>query len=79
MHELWLRKQRFDAPGGCKLAYDAAFDAMLATLDRDRLDQAISAMAADSPFTPVVCRLGCVRGISTLTAFVPGAARSRWG
>ena len=69
MHELWLRKQRFDAPG-LQLAYDAAFDAMLATLDRrDRLDQAITAMAADSPFTPVVCRLGCVRGISTLTAF----------
>ena len=69
VHELWLRKQRFDAPG-LQLAYDAAFDAMLATLDRrDRLDQAITAMAADSPFTPVVCRLGCVRGISTLTAF----------
>ncbi len=26
-------------------------------------------MAADSPNTPVVTRLGCVRGISTLTAF----------
>ena len=37
---------------GLQLAYDAAFDAMLATLDRrDRLDQAITAMAADSPFT----------------------------
>jgi len=36
---------------------------------RDRLDKAIVAMAADSEFTPVVHRLGCLRGISTLTAF----------
>ena len=26
-------------------------------------------MAADSEFTPVVQRLGCIRGIATLTAF----------
>ena len=26
-------------------------------------------MAADSVFTPVVTRLGCLRGVSTLTAF----------
>jgi transposase len=68
-HELWLRQQRFDTPG-LRLAYDAAFDAMLATLDRrNRLDAAIAAMAADSIFTPVVTRLACMRGISTLTAF----------
>ncbi|MGH3970992.1 MAG: IS110 family transposase [Mycobacterium sp.] len=68
-HELWLRKQRFAIPG-LQLADDSAFDAMLATVDRrDRLDRAIEAMAADSAFTPVVRRLGCVRGISTLTAF----------
>ena len=30
---------------------------------------AITAMAADSAFTPVVTRLGCLRGVSTLTAF----------
>ena len=36
---------------------------------RDRLDKAIVAMAADSEFTPVVQRLGCLSGISTLTAF----------
>ena len=43
---------------------------MLACLDRRvRLDDAITAMAADSEFTPVVHRLGCIRGIATLTAF----------
>ena len=32
-------------------------------------EEAIVAMAADSEFTPVVARLGCLRGVSTLTAF----------
>src|SRR5271167_1330273 len=68
-HELWLCAQRFDT-AGMQLAYDAAFDAMVCCVHRrDRLDEAITAMAADSEFTPVVHRLGCVRGISTLTAF----------
>ena len=36
---------------------------MLACRDRrTRLDDAITAMAADSEFTPVVHRLGCIRG-----------------
>lgn len=53
-HELWLRAQRFDA-AGLQLAYDSAFEAMLSTADRrSRLDAAITAMAADSEFTPVV-------------------------
>jgi transposase len=68
-HELWLRGQRFTSPA-LQLAYDTAFDAMLAIVDRrDRLDRAITELAADSMFTPVVTRLGCLRGISTLTAF----------
>ena len=45
-HEHWLRAQRFDTPG-LQLAYDSAFDAMLASLQRrNRLDDAIAAMAA---------------------------------
>ena len=53
-----------------RLTYDTAFDTVLATTDRrDRLDSAIAAMAADSPFTAVVTRLGCLRGVSTPTAF----------
>jgi transposase len=78
-HEQWLRSHRFTDPG-LQLAYDAAFDAMLATLDRrDRLDRAITAMAADSAFTPVVTRLSCVRGISTLTAFGLAVEIGDWG
>ena len=69
VHDTWLRQQRFDLPG-LQMAYEAAYETMLATLARrDRLDKAIAVMAADSPFTPVVHRLGCLRGVSTLTAF----------
>jgi transposase len=68
-HELWLRAQRLDNPA-LALTYEAALDAMVACVHRrDRLDEAITTMAVDSEFTPVVARLGCVRGISTLTAF----------
>jgi len=68
-HELWLRKQRFGNPA-LQLSYDAAFDAMTACVDRRaRLEEAIEVMAADSEFTPIVRRLGCIRGIATLTAF----------
>jgi transposase len=68
-HDLWLRRQRFDHPA-LQLSFDSAFDTVIACLDRrDRLDEAIAAMATDSEFTPVVHRLGCIRGIATLTAF----------
>jgi transposase len=68
-HERWLRTHRFATPG-LQLAYDTALETMVATVDRRaRLDEAIAAMAADSPDTPVVTRLGCLRGVSTLTAF----------
>jgi transposase len=59
--------------------YDAAFEAMLTTLDRrDRLDRAIEALAAVSIFTPVVRRLGCVGGVFTLTAFGLAAEIGVW-
>jgi transposase len=68
-HQAWLTAQRFEA-SALQLAYDTALDTMLATVDRrERLDAAIAQMAADSAYTPVVTRLGCLRGVSTLTAF----------
>jgi transposase len=68
-HEAWLAAQRFEA-APLRLAYDTALDTMLATVDRrDRLDAAIAELAAGSAYTPVVTRLGCLRGVSTLTAF----------
>ena len=68
-HETWLRSHRFEQPA-LQLAYDTAFESMLMSAQRrDKLDGAITAMAAESRFTPVVNRLGCLRGVSTLTAF----------
>jgi transposase len=72
-HDRWLRAQRqtgaFDRPG-LGVAFDSAYDTLLATTARrDRLDTAVAEMAAASAFTPVVTRLGCLRGVSTLTAF----------
>ena len=62
VHERWLRAQQFRLPG-LQLAFDIAYDTMLVTLARrDRLDAAITMMAGDSMFTPVVTRLGCLRG-----------------
>ncbi len=68
-HQQWLRTHRFTTPG-LQLAYDTALGTMLATVARrDRLDEAITTMAADSVYTPVVTRLGCLRGVATLTGF----------
>jgi transposase len=69
MHHNWLRNQRFGRPA-LQLAYDAALAALAAAEDRrDRLDEAITELAAGSRFTPIVDRLACLRGISTLTGF----------
>jgi transposase len=68
-HEAWLRGQHLPA-AAARLAFDSDYDAVLTVAARRlRLDEAIEAMAADSEFTPVVHRLGCLRGVSTLTAF----------
>lgn len=68
-HHRWLRQQRFELPG-LQVTFDSSYDAIIAVQDRrDRLDEEIRALAADSQYTGVVNRLGCLRGISTLTAF----------
>lgn len=77
-HDLWLRSRRFESTG-LQLAFDAAYDAVIAVSDRrDRLDEAITRMAADSPFTPVVNRLCCLRGVSTLTGFALAVEIGDW-
>ena len=69
IHDIWLRGQRFDQSAR-QLAFDAAYETMLLTVQRrDQLDAAITAMAEDSDSTILVRRLGCLRGISTLTGF----------
>ena len=77
-HERWLRQQHFDETGQ-RLTYQEAFDTMLVTRDRrDRLDAAITTMAGDSEFTPIVQRLSCLRGVATLTAFALAVEIGDW-
>jgi transposase len=69
MHDRWLRQQRFDNMA-THLAFESDYDTVLSvTARRRRLDAAIEELAADSEFTPLVHRLGCLRGVATLTAF----------
>ena len=80
-HEQWLRQIRFPGPGraGTAGAYEADLEALQLTLARkERLDEQITALAADSEFTPVTRRLCCLRGISTLTGFALAVEIGDW-
>ena len=68
-HERWLFAQHFEARG-LQVAYEEGL-ATLASVRarREALDAAICAEAATEPWAPVVGRLSCLRGVSTLTAF----------
>lgn len=68
-HMSWLYRQRFDAEA-LQLTYDLAVETVAETLERrNRIDKAITKIAYDSQYTPIVRALECLRGISTLTAF----------
>ncbi len=77
-HDAWLRRQRFADPL-TQATFDSDYDAVLTTTARrDRLDAQIAAMAAESEFTAVVHRLGCLRGVSTLTGFALAVEIGDW-
>jgi transposase len=80
-HDAWLRRighQGFDATA-TRLTFESDYDTVLTVhARRDRLDAAIRAMATDSEFTPIVRRLGCLRGVSTLTAFALAVEIGDW-
>ena len=77
-HDRWLRRQRFDNLATAT-TFESDYEAVLAvTARRDRLDKAILEMAADSEFTPLVRRLGCLRGVSTLTGFALAVEVGDW-
>ena len=78
-HDTWLLRQYFDR-AGTQAAFEDAYEAVvLAAGRRDRLDERITALATDSEFTPVVHRLACLRGISTLTGFALAVEIGDWG
>ena len=77
-HDAWLRRQHF-AASALQLTFESDYDAVLTVkARRDRLDTAIAVMAADSEFTPLVQRLGCLRGIGTLTGFALAVEIGDW-
>jgi transposase len=77
-HDAWLRRQRFEAPA-LQMTFESDYDAVLTVkARRDRLDAAIATMAADSEFTAMVHRLGCLRGVSTLTGFALAVELGDW-
>jgi transposase len=80
-HDTWLQREALPrlTSAGTRLAFDADYEAVRAVkARRDRLDEAIEAMAANSEFTPVVRRLGCLRGIGTLTGFALAVEVGDW-
>jgi transposase len=77
-HERWLAQQRF-SQRPLRLAYEEAVAAMLSVRTRrDALDAAILEEAAQPEWAPICGRLGCLRGVSTLTAFGLAVEIGEW-
>ena len=80
-HDAWLRHEalpQLDSPA-TRLTFDFDYENVLTVkARRDRLDTAIGEMAADSEFTDMVHRLGCLRGVSTLTGFALAVEIGDW-
>jgi transposase len=80
-HDLWLRHEALPQlpTQPTRMTFDSNYEAVLAAkARRGRLDAEIEQMAADSEFTPVVRRLGCLRGIGTLTGFALAVEIGDW-
>jgi transposase len=80
-HDQWLRTEALPqlTTRATRLAFDSGYETVLAVgARRGRLDAVIEEMAADSEFTPVVRRLGCLRGIATLTGFALAVEIGDW-
>ncbi|WP_231263133.1 IS110 family transposase [Nocardioides alpinus] len=80
-HDAWLRHDALPqlTTRATRLTFDSDYETVLTVkARRDRLDTAISEMAADSEFTDMVHRLGCLRGVSTLTGFALAVEIGDW-
>jgi transposase len=81
-HDAWLRHDALPqlTCRATRLTFDSDYETVLGVkARRDRLDAAIEEMAAESEFTPLVRRLGCLRGIGTLTGFALAVEIGDWG
>jgi len=80
-HDTWLRTEALPqlGPRATRMAFDSDYETVLVTkARRDRLDVAIEEMALDSDFTPLVRRLGCLRGVGTLTGLALAVEIGDW-
>jgi len=80
-HDTWLRNEALNQlkTRATRLTFDSDYDNVLTVkARRDRLDLAIGEMAADSEFTPLVHRLGCLRGVSSLTGLALAVEIGDW-
>ena len=80
-HDTWLRHDALPqlTSSATRLTFDSDYETVLAVkARRDRLDAAIAELAADCEFTPLVHRLGCLRGVSTLTGFGLAVEIGEW-
>ena len=84
-HDAWLRHEARDqliatAGRATGLTFEFDYENVVTTkTHRDRLDATIEEMSNDSEFTPLVRRLGCLRGVSTLTGFALAVEIGDWG
>lgn len=80
-HDRWLRTEaaaRLTAPA-TRMAFDADYDHVLTMqARRGRLDAVIEEIAAGSEFTPIVRRVSCLRGVSTLTGLALAVEIGDW-
>lgn len=67
-HDRWLGSQHLEHPAAEATLGDYYQAALQARLRRDRLDAAITELAQQPEWAPVVNRLMCLRGVGTLTA-----------
>ena len=62
-----------------RMAFDADYDHVLTMqARRGRLDAAIEDIASDGEFTPIVRRVSCLRGVSTLTGLALAVEIGDW-
>ena len=80
-HDVWLRHEALPqlTMRGTRLGFDSDYETVLTVkARRDRLDTEIAQVAAASEYTPLVHRLGCLRGVSTLTGFALAVEIGDW-
>jgi hypothetical protein len=79
--DIWLRHEALPRLAGqvTRQAFACDYETVLAVkARRGRLDTAIEQLAAGSEFSPLLRRLGCLRGISTLTGFALAVEIGDW-